>query len=346
MSINKLLSLTAVAFAICISVALPCNARAVNTKEVDDKVGNSKYGLVDGYFSQAEFKNPTSAVNVDGYIYVTDTGNHCIRMVDIGARKVSSFTGGALNTKNSEELRGYMDSTKSMAQFNEPTGITADDEGTLYVADTGNNVIRMIKDGMVSTLAGNGKVGYSDGRGVDAQFNAPRDVFIMNNELYVADSMNGAVRRVSKSGSVRTIVKANGLIKPVGLYGYEGSLYIADEGAHAIFVYTPSRGLELLAGGGSRMDEQLGYKVFGNTNGVSEKARFSFPCSVLADKNKIYIVDKWNSSVKLLYKGYVSTYMNLRYPSFVAKPTKMLTVDNKIMLVDSINNQLLFYLND
>jgi hypothetical protein len=98
--------------------------------------GSQEKGFSDGIRSQAKFNYPNGlAIDKNGNIYVADTGNHCIRKIT-SEGVVSTFAG---NT-----LQGYVDSTSSYARFNQPCGVAIDKNGTLYVADTGNNVIRKI----------------------------------------------------------------------------------------------------------------------------------------------------------------------------------------------------------
>lgn len=99
-------------------------------------------------------------------------------------------------------------------------GITLDGAGNLYVADRGGNTIRKVTpQGEVSTLAGSGDRGYVDGKGTEAKFHFPEDlVFAPDGNLYVADSYNNRIRKVSLAGDVSTLAgstdgKADG---PVG----------------------------------------------------------------------------------------------------------------------------------
>jgi len=102
--------------------------------------------------------------------------------------------------------------------MNGPAGITVDGAGNVFVADTGNNVIRKIaSNGVVSTLAGLvGAAGRADGNGTNAQFNGPTGVAVdAAGNVYVADTYNYTIRRVSPDGTVTTIAGAS------GQYGYQ-----------------------------------------------------------------------------------------------------------------------------
>ena len=122
-------------------------------------------GIADGVGTAARFRRPRGVcVDRNGNIFVADTGNHRIRMVTPSG-VVSTYAGRGLPGK----AAGFRDD----ATFYEPAGIGCDQEGSLFVADTGNHLIRHITAwGDVITLAGSYK-GYADGSGCTAWFNSP-----------------------------------------------------------------------------------------------------------------------------------------------------------------------------
>jgi hypothetical protein len=100
---------------------------------------------------------------------------------------------------------GYKNAFGGSARFRNPTGIAADGN-TIFVADTHNHVIRTVKGGSTSTFAGSGEPGFADGIGGDAQFYNPSAVAIgPNGEVYVADTGNHAVRRITPDATVATL---------------------------------------------------------------------------------------------------------------------------------------------
>jgi len=111
---------------------------------------------------------------------------------------VSTFAGGA---------RGYSDGIGGAARFMEPSSIAIDAASNLYVTDTLNNYIRKITPrGNVSTFAGSGESGFSDGAGRSAQFYSPYGITIdAAGNLYVADTFNHRIRKVSSKGEVSTL---------------------------------------------------------------------------------------------------------------------------------------------
>jgi sugar lactone lactonase YvrE len=160
----------------------------LNSNFVNTIAGNGRSGYDDGQGSSATFNAPTSVVaDRQGNIYVVDRNNHAIRKITITGA-VTTLAGGT---------EGFNDGTGRNAQFRFPTGITIDPRGTLYVTDSGNNLVRRVGiDGSVSTVAGN-RAGFSDGVGNQAQFDNPTGiVFGSDGALYVADQRNNRVRKI------------------------------------------------------------------------------------------------------------------------------------------------------
>jgi sugar lactone lactonase YvrE len=163
-------------------------------------------GYADGPASSAQFNWPCAvAVGTGGSIYVADTSNNLIRVIQGG---YVSTLAGTLNAT------GYLDGYGSQAQFNQPTGIAVDASNNLYVADSGNNVIRKIVPyGQVTTLAGNPTAfGSADGTGQSALFNYPYTLAVgPSGDIFVSDGLNQTVRKVSPGGKVSTVAGTPGL---------------------------------------------------------------------------------------------------------------------------------------
>jgi streptogramin lyase len=140
------------------------------------------------------------AVDSAGNVYVADTGNSTIRKVT-PAGIVTTLAGLAGSL-------GSADGTGSAAQFSHPSGVAVDTAGNLYVADFDNYTIRKVTPtGMVTTLAGlPGYAGSADGTGSAARFNAPTGVAVDSaSNVYVADTYNDTIRRVTPAGVVMTL---------------------------------------------------------------------------------------------------------------------------------------------
>jgi sugar lactone lactonase YvrE len=178
-------------------------------------------GFADGSGTSSLFSRPMGmAADAAGNIYVADTFNHRIRKIT-PAGVVSTLAGGT--------GKGFADGVGSMAKFNFPHGVAVTSDGTVYVADTSNNRIRKITPaGTVSTLAGSSTSGSLDGLGVSAQFRSPWDIVAdAAGNLYVTESLNPGIRRISSSGNVTTYV--TNLNDSRGLtIDRDGNLYVAE----------------------------------------------------------------------------------------------------------------------
>ena len=144
---------------------------------------------------------------------------------------------------------GLVDGPGLLAEFNEPLGVATDKAGNVYVADSGNNAIRKItSDGMVSTLAGNGKSGLINGAAPTAEFFYPSGLAVdQNDNIYIADANNSVIRKITTDGTVSTFA-GNGLSKlsngdaanasfmnPVSLViDPTGNIFVTDRGANVI----------------------------------------------------------------------------------------------------------------
>jgi hypothetical protein len=151
--------------------------------------GNGTAGKVDGNGANARLSRPYN-VKVDGAgnLWVADLGNHSIR-------KVTSS--GDVTTVAGNGKEGYADGSGASAQFNSPTGLTPAVDGSIIVADRNNHRVRRVApDGTVTTLAGDGKAGFSDGAVGTAQFNRPIDVVQdrRTQQLYVSEENNNRIR--------------------------------------------------------------------------------------------------------------------------------------------------------
>ncbi len=151
-------------------------------------------------------------VAADGGLYIADQSNHCIRYVG---------PDGTIRTIAGTGQSGFAgDGGRAVdAQLHTPSGVAIADDGTLYVADTYNDRVRVIyTDGMIDTIAGNGQNGDAgDGGLADlAQLSNPRDVVVgPDGTIYIADSGNHLIRHVSGQNVIRTIAGS-------GTAGYSG----------------------------------------------------------------------------------------------------------------------------
>jgi len=155
-------------------------------------------GLANGTGTAAKFNYPRGlAIDSSGTIYVADSLNHAIRKISPSG-VVSTFAGGGTSTLG---VAGSSEGVGTSARFRNPTAVTVDSTGNVYVADTGNNRIRKITpDGTVSAVAGSATdtAGYADGIKNEALFNGPTGIAIgSDGRLYVADTANNRLRVIT-----------------------------------------------------------------------------------------------------------------------------------------------------
>ncbi|MGZ9674710.1 Ig-like domain-containing protein [Flavobacterium sp. GNP001] len=178
--------------------------------------GSGLAGSNDGLAANASFYG-CSGVTVDasGNIYVADSFNNKIRKIT-PAGVVSTFAGNG--------SAGDTDGPAATASFSDPSGVTIDTAGIIYVADSGNNKIRKITPaGVVSTVAGSGVRGYTNGPAATAGFYLPSGVALdAAGNIYVADHYNQIIRKITSAGIVSTVAGINGVFGST-----DGSLAIA-----------------------------------------------------------------------------------------------------------------------
>jgi hypothetical protein len=149
-------------------------------------------GDIDGVGGDAHFDTPTGIAMGPYGIYVADRQNQAIRVISLDG-EVTTLAGGT--------GRGAADGRGAAARFSNPTSVAVGPEGTVYVADTHNNTIRMISGDEVTTLAGSaGQAGAADGPAADARFNYPSTIAISPRGIYVADTGNRVIRVIRGLG--------------------------------------------------------------------------------------------------------------------------------------------------
>lgn len=254
------------------------------------------------------------AVDKQGTIYFTSNDNrHTVRRI------LPDRTEPIAPWAGQKDARAYADATTpGAARFNFPDALALGPDGTLYVADVQNQVIRAIAPGgRVSTLAGQPPKTTLDGSAATAEFSQPRGLALEpDGSLLVADFGNGLVRRVSTRGDVRTIagrfpypeVRSQApeeIFNPAGVVsGPGGSVYVADEGRHTIYRLGPEGKVRVWAG-------QPGIVAGNNDDGLFSKARFNKPNSMAAAPDgTLYVTDNETMAVRRVSpKGKVSTLL-------------------------------------
>lgn len=271
-------------------------------------------GSADGTGQSARFFNPRGvAVDTAGNVYVADQTNSTIRKIT-PAGVVSTLAGSA-------GVTGSADGTGSAARFYDPNGVTVDTAGNVYVADTSNfNIRKITPAGVVSTLAGlAGSTGSADGTGSAARFFVPYGVAVDGTgNVYVADTYNDTIRKITPAGVVSTLAGLAGsqgsadgtgsaarfnFPDGVAVDG-KGNVYVADTTNNTIREITPARVVSTLAGLASAPGSDDGTGIF---------ARFSHPNDVAVDTaGNVYVADTDNDTIrKVTPAGVASTLAGL-----------------------------------
>ncbi len=269
-------------------------------------------GSANGTGGQALFAYPYGvASDGAGHLYIADSGNNTIREATAAGvvTTVAGLAGPAANA----------DGQGVAARFSGPSGVAADGKGNVFVADAGNSTIRMIAaGGMVTTFAGTaGAAGSSDGTGAGARFNAPAGVAVdAVGNVYVADTKNNTIRKITAGGSVTTLAGvagqtgsgdgAGGSARFNGPYAVAvdgpGNVYVADFFNATIRKIDTSGTVTTLAGSAGHV---------GFADGPGAVARFNQPYGLTVDgSGNIYVADTYNRAVRMISPGGTVTTLN------------------------------------
>lgn len=257
-------------------------------------------GLVNATGATARFNEPYGiAVDASGNLFVADASNNAIRKVT-AAGVVTTFAGGT--------GAGSTDGPGASAKLDEPRGICIDSDGTLYVADYDNHLIRKITSaGVVSTLAGQADVpGSADGTGSGATFRGPMGIAVdATGVIYVADSGNRAIRRITPSGVVTTLTISGtrlGEIRGITVTS-SGTILVADYSTHSIRSVTTAGAVTTLAGS---------IESAGAADGTTTTARFQYPSAVVVNSaGTVYVADTDNDTIRAITGSTVTTFAGL-----------------------------------
>jgi trimeric autotransporter adhesin len=251
-----------------------------------------------GIGTDASLNSPAGiALDSLGNLYIADSGNNRIRQVKTNG-EITTVAGGGT---------GGDGGPATNAALSMPLSVAVDLSGNLYIADTANNRIRIVMpSGYLTTYAGNGSSGYSGdgGSALQAQINFPTGVALdANGNLYITDSNNGCIRRVTPNGTIATIATVPGTgvatvdstgvlyVPEAGIYGYEQVVRVALDGS-----------ITLLAGSGN--------PGFSGDGGQASAALLdlSYESSVAVDRaGNVYIADTNNGRLREVTNGVIHT---------------------------------------
>ncbi|HSD13827.1 MAG TPA: T9SS type A sorting domain-containing protein [Flavobacterium sp.] len=258
--------------------------------------GTGAIGALDGIGTSATFRYPDGAVvNSQGDIFISDQSNHTIRKIQ---------TDGAVSTFAGSGVAGLLDGTGTAARFYYPAGMAIDGNDNIYVADYSNHSIRKITPGgVVTTYAGLGLAGITDGTIDVAKFNGPTGVGTdASGNVFVADYGNHKIRKISVSGEVTTVAgagsagNANGSGASASFYhpaivavDSQNNLFVTDEGNNKIRKISPAGDVTTFAGTG----------VAGANDAVASSATFRGPTGVCVDnQGTVYVADYLNHLIR------------------------------------------------
>ncbi|MDO8547481.1 MAG: SMP-30/gluconolactonase/LRE family protein [Nitrospirales bacterium] len=266
----------------------------------------------DGGPATAATLNFPSAVAVDsrGTLYIADTFNHRLRIVDAATGLIRTLAGTGAARFSGD---GWPADTMAL---NEPVALVLDEQrGRLYIADLGNYRVRMmeLKTGVISTYAGSGVQDY-DGDGQPARqagLTGPSGLALdAAGNLYIADTFCGRVRRVdAATGLISTLAGdgteyryqgvpnefSTGLARPSAIaLATDGTLYITDSDNHLIRKWNPrSKIITAIAGNGQAQ--------FTGDGGPAAAASLNYPFGVALDASgNIYIADTFNHRIRMV----------------------------------------------
>ena len=298
-----------------VSVTLRCTPLAAGvTSLISDYAGMLSQGSAQGTGTAASFNNPNAiAADTAGNIYVADSGNNAIRQIAPGG--IVSTLAGTAGTA------GSANGTGAAALFNNPSGVATDSSGNVYVADTNNQTIRKVTPaGVVSTVAGSpGVLGSTDATGSAASFRYPNGLASdSSGNLYVADTGNNTIRKITPAGVVSTLAGTPGVAGFADGTGAAasfngpaavaldtlGNLYVADYYNNTIRKVSAAGVVSTIAGSAP---------FWGAVDDTGSAARFNGPQALVVDAvGNVYVADTNNDTVrKITPAGVVSTVIGV-----------------------------------
>ncbi len=299
---------------------------------VQSFAGDANAASWEGPVEDVRFAEPTSTVSdAAGNVYVADRLTHTIRRISSNGRVV--VFAGAPGQPGSRDAAG------TNARFFLPVGLALASNGDLFVAEQGNHVIRRVTPGgTVTTFAGTpGTAGDNNGTGRSAEFYQPRGLTLdAAGNLFVADSWNHAIRRITPGGTVSTLAgrsgspgSTNGSGASAGFTypqdvdaAADGTLYVAD-GAHVVRAVTPTGVTTTLAGSAGRL---------GAVDGTGTSARFYNPGAVEVSGGMVQVLDGSGWLRRITSDGVVSS---VALPAFSDLRDVSVSASNLLYLTDA-----------
>jgi len=328
--------------------------------------GSGQNILKDGSKSISGFNYPNSIVlDRNNEIIVVDSYNNCIRK--ISGDSVTKIAGSS-DKKDSYgfPMGDYADGDAMNAKFNRPRDAAVDSKGNIFISDSENNVIRKISNNRVYTFAGTGEAGFSNGEGKTSKFNLPSGITIdKEDNLYVADSLNNVIRKITPNGVVSTFSGVQGesggykngalseaiFNEPSDIIiDNKGALYITDSGNQVIRkIYNGQ--VTTISGSVNDKIANTEYIEGGYADGTASEAKYNFPKGIsITDEGVLLVADTWNNMIRAMkIDGTVSTIAGSEVIDDsdvngnlvqLNKPTDVLYSKGYIYICDSWNNSI------
>ena len=317
--------------------------------------GDGNLGNENGDSLAAKFSVPYGVcIDDDGNLIVFDTYNACVKLIKDG---VSTTILGFSDVLDDYDfaMPYYLDGAQKTALFGRPVDGVCGLNGDLFIVDRENHAIRLLRDGTVYTFVG-GEQGFADGRKGTAKFDSPSAIAMDKaGNLYVADTMNHCIRKVTQDGTVTTIAGTHGkngyadggtgaalFNEPSGIaVDGNGALYVADTGNHVIRKIDGGN-VTTVAGTVSAVEEDEDYAPGGVLN---------FPRGLCWAENKLFIADSGNHEVKVLKQdGKLETIAGGGEPgdkdgaqsgeTMLQSPTSVAYGEGVLYIADSLNNKI------
>jgi sugar lactone lactonase YvrE len=344
------------------------------------------YGYADGVGASAQFYTPTlMSMSGAGLLWLADSGANTIRTV--------TATGLVTTVAGRAPQAGRVDGTGLVARFNNPETLISDTTGNLYVGDANairmvstagqtitvspqpgasglalsnagilyfsefpqNTIQAIATDGSISVLAGSQFPGYMDGTGTAAIFKGPHGIAAdAAGNLFVADTGNAAIRKITPAGAVTTIAGMPG--NPAGMDGIGGAagftspFAIAIDGNGTLFV-TDGNAIRRITADGT-VTTLAGSQTAGSQDGTGSDAQFNGPAGIaIGPEGAVLVSDSGNSTIrKISATGVVTTLIGVAgqagvklgpLPTTLNLPVGLAYIDSTLYVVDGAENSVL-----
>ena len=268
------------------------------------KIGGQKEGFVDGDFETASFNSPSGVLFDGENLYVADSGNHAIRLINFKEGTVKTVVG--LGVKGEAIAPGAMIDA-AQVNLSSPSDLEFfPDKNTIAIANSGTNQILLyhLKDKKISLFAGSGAEGMLDGKGAASSLAQTSDMAVFQNKLYFVDALTSSLRVLDVDGNVKTLVgqnqkfghengdKSKALMQhPLGLTVDASGVYISDSFNHKIRKY------DLRSG---QLRDLIGAEP---SDDIGSKTRFDAPEGIMTIGNIFYVADANNNRILIINRS-------------------------------------------